>query len=102
MSQFKPYSDAWQKALDRFAEDLSEEEKQIYFQATPENILYDASAAEKIHAAESTSRSITSKLQPFVDGVMQYAPAMDVLSNTYGLAICPIWGSVRLVLHVFF
>lgn len=92
--------DAWRKALDRFTEDLSEEEKRIYFQASPETILYDASAAEKLHASQSTSRHIVSDLQPFIDAIMQYAPAMDVFSNTYGLAVCPIWGSVRIVLHV--
>ena len=81
-------------------EDLTQEEKKLYTQATPETILYDASAAEKRHEACSTSRGLTHKLQPFVAAIEQYGQALDVYSNAYPLALSPLWGSVRVLLMV--
>lgn len=72
----------------------------VYFQASPETILYDASAAEKIHKAKSTTREFVMKLQPLVEAVEQYGEALDVYSNIYPLVMGPLWGSVRIVLHV--
>ncbi|KAL8860971.1 MAG: hypothetical protein Q9178_002726 [Gyalolechia marmorata] len=43
-----PQKDAWTRARDRYVEDLSTEEQALYESASPESILYDASAAEKI------------------------------------------------------
>ena len=94
--------DAWTRARHRFVEDLTEDEKRVYFQATPESILYDASAGEKVHGATSTSRKIVNKLQPLVDALEQYGAALDVYSNTYPLVLSPLWGSIRIVLLVRF
>ena len=92
--------DAWNRARNRFLEDLSEDEQRVYSQATPESILYDASAAEKRHAESSTSRKILEKIQPFVRAVEQYGEAMDIYSSTYPLVMGPLWGSIRVVLLV--
>ena len=92
--------DAWSRARNRFVEDLSEDEKRIFFQATPESTLYDASAAEKKHAENSTSRNIFEKIQPFVGAIEQYGEAMDIYSSTYPLVMGPLWGSIRVVLLV--
>ena len=81
-------------------EDLTHEEKQLYMQATPETIYYDASAAEKSHEASSSSRGLMSKLQPFVAAIEQYSQALDVYSNAYPLALSPLWGSIRVLLKV--
>ena len=92
--------DAWTRARDRFVDDLSQLEKETFFQATPQTILYDASAAEKVHGMESTTRLIVSKIQPFVEAVQQYGEVLDVYSSTYPLILGPLWGSIRLVLLV--
>ena len=94
--------DAWSRARDRFVEDLTDAEKPVYFQASAETILYDASAADKIHKEESTSRTIVTKIQPFVEAVEQYGEAMDIYSSTYPLVMGPLWGSIRVVILVSF
>ena len=81
-------------------EDLTHEEQQLYLQASPEIIFYDASAAEKSHDASSTSRGLMNKLQPFISAIEQYSQALDVYSNAYPLALSPLWGSIRVLLLV--
>ena len=74
--------------------------QRVFSQASPEAILYDASAAEKTHEATSTTRGIIVKLRPFVEAIQQYGTAIDVYSNIHPLVMGPLWGSVRVVLHV--
>ena len=93
-------SDAWIRARDRYVEDLNEEEQQRYFKASPESLLDDARAAEQSHGEKSTTRSVMEKLQPFVTAIEQYGEAIDVYSSTYSLALGPIWGSIKVLLHV--
>lgn len=100
MGSHLPSHDAWTRARNRYVEDLTDEEKQLYLQASPEMIFYDASAAEKRHGATSTSRGLMNKLRPFVAAIEQYGQALDVYSNAYPLALSPIWGSVRVLLMV--
>ncbi|KAM0798419.1 hypothetical protein BDR22DRAFT_808989 [Usnea florida] len=93
-------SEAWRRAQAEFVKDLSEDEQLAFFKASPESLLDDAVAAERSHAESSTTRSITEKLQPFVAAVEQYGAAIDVYSNTYSLALGPIWGSMKVLLHI--
>lgn len=93
-------SDAWIRARDRYVEDLNEEEQHRYFKASPESLLDDASASEKFHGTNSTARSVIEKLQPLVGAIEQYGEAVDVFSSTYSLALGPIWGSIKVLLHV--
>lgn len=95
-----PSMDAWTRARDRYLEDLTVNEKDIYWTATLENLYYDASAAEKTHRATSNSRAFMSKLQPFCAAIEQYGEAIDVYANASALILCPLWGSVRVVLHL--
>ena len=92
--------DAWTRARERFVEDLSEEEKNLYYQSTPEMIFYDASAAQKQHSANSVSLNLAKKVQPLISAIEQYGNALDVYANAYPLALSPLWGSLRIVLHV--
>ena len=100
MAGHLPFQDAWTRAKNRYTEDLNPEEKQIFLQASPEMIFYDASVAEKNHRASSTSRGRIDKLQPFITAIEQYSKALDVYSNTYGLVLSPLWGSIRVLLLV--
>lgn len=93
-------SDAWIRAQNRYIEDLNEEEQRMFFRASPESLLDDAITAEKSHGMNSTTRSVMEKLQPFVAAIEQYGDAIDVYSSTYSLALAPIWGSVKVLLHV--
>ena len=91
---------AWRRALERFTDDLDEDEKRIYFQASPETILYDASAKEKMHGQGSKSRRVLEKIQPCIESIEDYGRALDVFANTYPLVMSPLWGSIRIILHV--
>ena len=93
--------DAWTRARDRYTEDLSDEERDLYNKATIENIFYDASAAEKTHQAKSSTRQFaTQRLGPLLYAIAEYGKAIDVFANTSPLVLCPLWGSIRVVLHV--
>ena len=100
MSQRVPLQDSWTRAKNRYVEDLTEEEKHLYYRATPETLFYDASAAQKLHQDQSTLRSVSDNIQPFVSAIEQYGQALDVYSNAYPLILSPIWGSVRVLLFV--
>ena len=100
MSPHIETSDAWIKARDRYVQDLNEQEQHMYFKASPESLLDDARTAEQSHGTNSNTRIAMEKLQPFVAAILQYGDALDVYSSTYSLALGPIWGSVRILLHV--
>ena len=100
MGTVLPHHDAWIRARDRYAEDLTAEERAMFNAATIETVFYGASAAEKKHAASSKTRDLMSKLDPFITAIEQYGKAIDVYSNAYPLVLSPLWGSVRVVLHV--
>lgn len=93
-------SGPWISARDRYVQDLSEEEQRMYFRASPESLLDDAITADRSHGTNSTTRKVMEKLQPFVAAIVQYGEAIDVYSSTYSLALGPIWGSVKVLLHV--
>ena len=96
-----PSVDAWTRARERYTQDLSDQEQKLYAEATAESIFYDASAAEKTHRAGSSARYFaTEKLRPLADAIEAYGKAIDVYANTYSLVLCPLWGSIRVVLHV--
>ena len=96
-----PAIDAWTRARERFIEDLSLEEKELYSKATANSVFYGASAAEKAHKANSSSRRFaTEKLRPLVGAIVEYGTALDVYANAYPLVLSPLWGSIRVVLHV--
>jgi hypothetical protein len=81
-------------------EDLNEEEKALFYYTSLENLFYSANATQKDHEEKSKSRAILERLEPLISAVDQYSAALDVYSNTYSLAIAPLWGSIRVLLHV--
>ncbi|KAL8684681.1 MAG: hypothetical protein Q9224_006190, partial [Gallowayella concinna] len=100
MGSVIPHKDAWTRARDRFVEDLSEEERGLYKRASPETILYEASAAEKFHTSSSTGVKTADKLKPVIAAIEQYDKALDIYANAYPLVLSPLWGSIRVVLHL--
>lgn len=100
MDRSLPAQDAWTCARDRYIEDLTDDEKRRYDKASPESLLDDASAAQKKHEANSTGRNVMGKLQPLISAIEQYGSALDIYSNAYPLILSPLWGSIRVLLHV--
>ncbi|KAF2870424.1 hypothetical protein BDV95DRAFT_81231 [Massariosphaeria phaeospora] len=93
-------TEPWEAAKQKFLEALSEEDIKRFKDATLENVFYGASSTQKKHAHGSRSWAIQERLSSLVDGIDDYGKALDVYANTYGLILSPIWGSIRVVLHI--
>ena len=90
----------WEAAKARFLEGLSSEEIDCFKNATPENLFYDASNTRRRYVHDSRVSLLREPLSPLIDAIDDYGKAFDVLANTYGLVLSPIWGGLRIVLHV--
>jgi hypothetical protein len=90
----------WEAAKAKFLDGLSPEERQRFTDATPENLFYDASASQKKYARGSRSWVMQQKATSLVEGIADYGKALDVYANASSLVLCPIWGSIRVVLHI--
>lgn len=92
--------DPFSKASKQFFDSLAADEKEIFRATTlAEQVLKEAQLADEASKGR-TSRKFADKLRPFVAGIEQYGGAMDVLSNTNSLILCPLWGGIRVILHV--
>ncbi|KAL8756238.1 MAG: hypothetical protein Q9199_003060 [Rusavskia elegans] len=100
MGSTVPHKDAWTRARDRYVDDLNKEERSLYETASPESIFCDASAAEKFHTSRSSGVKIADKLGPLITAIEQYGKALDVYANASPLVLSPLWGSIRIVLHL--
>ncbi|KAH8154666.1 uncharacterized protein LAJ45_01195 [Morchella importuna] len=92
--------DPWITAQERYLDGLSDEHKALYKEASVENLFYSTSAAQFKHEKNSKSRAAAKKLQPLIAAITQYGGALDVLSNTSTLFFSPIWGGLRVLLHI--
>ena len=90
----------WEAAKAKFLEGLPLEEVKRFKDATIDNIFYVASVAQKKHARHSKIWPLQQRLSSLVDAIQDYGQALDVYANTYGLILSPIWGSIRVILHV--
>ncbi|KAI4248968.1 MAG: hypothetical protein LQ352_005786 [Teloschistes flavicans] len=83
-----------------FFETLSPNEKELFKATTiAEQLLEEVKVAEKVHKDKSISRKVSQALKPFLAGINQYGAALDVISNASNGILCPVWGSMRIVLH---
>ncbi|KAF2228499.1 hypothetical protein EV356DRAFT_477061, partial [Viridothelium virens] len=92
--------DPWLQARNLYMKDLNEEEQKVFETASLENLLDSTNVARKSHEEQSRMRNISRKLEPFVNAICQFGEALDVFSNTYAIAMAPLWGSVRVLLHI--
>ncbi|KAH9224069.1 hypothetical protein DL95DRAFT_453041 [Leptodontidium sp. 2 PMI_412] len=83
----------------RYIQDLSPKEKEIFANATLDNIFHSARDAFKAHENASSSRVFIAKLQPLIESIAQYGGALDVFSNAASFVLCPLWGNLRVILH---
>jgi hypothetical protein len=83
-----------------FVASLSPDENAL-FQSTKaaESLLQEVEIANNKHKDVSISRKAAVALLPFIAGIEQYGQALDVFANSNDL-LCPIWGGIRVVLHV--
>lgn len=88
-------------------EDLTEEDKVLYNQIvkmaeskTLEENFYSASVAQKVFKDGSKLWKLQDKFKPFAEALQQFGTSMDVFANASSSILCPIWGCVRVVLHL--
>lgn len=91
-------TDPWLLARDRFFEDLTPEERVLFTYASPENLFYKTSNAERENKDSSKMRAVSRTLEPLVDVIQEYGKAMDVYSNASSAILCPLWGSIRVLM----
>jgi hypothetical protein len=92
----------WETAKSRFLEGLTESERSMFGSATLENIFYQSSGTFERYKVDSKLWKFQVKVQPLLDAVEEYGSAMDVYANASSMILCPIWGSIRVVVHVSF
>lgn len=90
--------DAWSLAKARFLDGLEDRSKSLFNGASAENLLYDASNANREDRDRSKVRSALLILQPLLAAIEDYGKALDTISNVASLYLCPIWGSIRVLL----
>lgn len=86
---------------DAFVKGLRPDEKLLLGAANlSEALLQDAVELDQKYRGKSNSRKAAQKLRSLVDGINQYGAALDVISNSSSLVLCPVWGSMRIILHL--
>jgi hypothetical protein len=90
-----------QEVAKLFFDSLTADEQHLYTATTQSSqLLDDVKALEQEDAKKGKVRRLSSKIEPFIAGVEGYASAMDAISNAQSAFLSPIWGSVRIVIHV--
>ncbi|KAF2825246.1 hypothetical protein CC86DRAFT_407469 [Ophiobolus disseminans] len=90
----------WEVAKAKFLEGLSLEQRSQFQSATIENLFYGTSVIQRRHAQESRVWPLQQRISSLVDAIDDYGKALDVYANTCGLILSPIWGSIRVLLHI--
>ena len=84
-----------------FFSNLLPDEKELFKATTlAEQILEEVQAADNVHKDKSRSRKAAQALKPLLAGINRYGAALDVISNSSSMILCPLWGGTRIVLMV--
>ena len=90
--------DPWTIAKARFLSGLDDQERNLFNEATIENLYYSSSNLERQDQKESKSRAVLRELQPLISAVEDYGKALDTYVNIAPTYLAPIWGSIRVIL----
>ncbi|KAK0118571.1 hypothetical protein ONS95_007457 [Cadophora gregata] len=90
--------DPWTLAKDRFLSGLDPTERDIFNNATLENLFYTTSNENRTDAEKSRVRAVAKKLGPLVSAIESYGKALDTFAQIAPLYLSPIWGSIRVLL----
>ncbi len=93
-----PWKDAVASSLAKAH--ISSTERDYLNTTTKEDLLRGLRAADEQHQQRSIGRNVSKRIAPFVECIVRYATAIDVMSNVQPMPISLIWGGVRIVLQV--
>lgn len=99
-AQVAPAERAWREAKDLFVGNLSDLEKSYLAHSTIIDAFSAVSDLEGQYELSSKSRKVGSLLRGPLEVVGRLAPALDVFSQVEPSIICPIWGSLRVMVMV--
>lgn len=68
--------------------------------ASLEEILADVQRTEERHSEGSKARKLSRRLRPMISGIEQYGKAVDILTGAAQGILSPLWGGIRILLHV--
>lgn len=100
LTHYSPVFKAWEEAKEQCMSDLSTAERQLVNTASLEEILADVKRTEEKHSEGSKSRKLSRRLRPVISGIEQYGKAVDVLAGAAQGVLSPLWGGIRILLHV--
>lgn len=101
LAQFSLSLEPWKNAKERFLDSLPDEaDKTLFKTATLENVFYSSSASFKHHESNSKVAKARQRLRPLLDSLDGYSKGLDVLSQSSATILCPLWGSIRIALHL--
>lgn len=88
------------RAFRRFYQDLDQKEKSEFTNVSFLDILVNVRDLNASFASSSTSRSLISRIDPFLRFLDRHAKALDSMVQVYPNPSALIWGIVRMVLDV--
>jgi hypothetical protein len=91
----------WTNAKNSFLDSLPDgADRTIFQEANVENMFYTASAGFQHHESNSKIAKARKKMMPVLESIEGYGKALDVLSQSSASILCPLWGSLRVLLHL--
>lgn len=93
-------TEPWERAKRDFLQWLPLAERTRFETATVENLFYDTSVTQKRHGRDSHTWRMQERLSPLVEAIEEYGKALDVFPNACGLILSPLWGGLRVIMHV--
>jgi hypothetical protein len=88
------------RAFERFKSTLDEGEISYSNQTTLTQVLYQIRDLDQKHSTSSTTRRISSRLEPFFHFLDRYGRALDCLAQVQPKPSAIIWGILRVILEV--
>jgi hypothetical protein len=90
------------RAFERFKSTLDEGDISCFNQTTLTEVLCQVRDLDRKHIASSTTRQISSRLEPFFHFLDRYGRALDCLAQVQPKPSAIIWGILRIILEVRF
>lgn len=95
-------TEPWERAKNRFLEDLGVEERRTFQSATLETIFHQAEVEYRGYQQSSKLQACRHRLQPLLDALNAYGKGLDVISSTgtVSMIMAPLWGGIRVSLQM--
>lgn len=92
----------WELAKARFLASLdpNSNEKELFENATLENLYYTTSNADRDDSENSKRRAVVRQLVPLISAIESFGKAIDTFAQIAPLYLSPIWGCIRVILVV--